>query len=436
MLIALGILASSIASGPDASHWIGMFTDTGTAQSTLLNATIDSAGNVYFVGTVDQSSLPQKIYLIKYSTAGVILWQRSLKVATGSSDSIGYGVDTDASGNVYIASQAYDNSLVLNTLSIAKYDSSGTLQWQQMLYTSGQQSQGLGVKVAASGNVYVCGSIGAFGATGATVAKYNSSGTLQWQRVIYDGTYGYSFAAIGLDSSENIYASGNGNTGGSPRLLIAKYNSAGTLQFQKTMALGGVTGKRTGSMMDSSGNFYALTSNNVLLKFDASGAILWQRTVTANYSIDSYSTDKSGNVYVVGTDGTPRATTIYKFDSSGTLQWQRKLASTATGNPVYAGGIYADGFNNLYVVGDQRVTTSGAGSNGFFAKLTQDGSLTGNYTISGKVFDYAASALTTSTPSNTVGTSAYANGVGAGTAMAGTSVAGTPTKVPALIQIP
>jgi len=435
MLIPLGFLFSKF--GPDASHWLGMYTDTGTDYTNLLNAAMDSSGNVFFVGSVDQDGIPQKVYLTKFSSAGVLLWQRSLAVAAGTSASEGRTVDTDAAGNVYIVSQGYNSSVSLQTISLAKYDTSGTLQWQRMIYKTGGQAQGYGVKVASSGNIYVCGYTQVGAAPAAILAKYNSSGTLQWQRTLAQGTYATWFRAVGIDASENIFVGGQGNVSGSARELVAKYNSSGTLQWQRQMSgLAGASSMTTGSMMDPSGNFYVVTDNFLLAKYDTSGTLLWQRTISANYGLSGYSTDLSGNVYVTGTDGTPRGIVIFKYDSSGTLQWQRKIKSNNTSYPMYSGGIYADGFNNLYIAAQQRISSADTGTLGFFAKLLQDGSLTGTYTVGTYAINYAASALATSTPTNTSAASTYSDAVGAATEIAGNLVAGTPSRTPTVKQIP
>ena len=93
-------------------------------------------------------------------------------------DSNGYGVTTDSSGNFYVIGTSNDG----NTYPIiAKYNSSGVIQWQRKLRQT-ISGTGRGIAVDSSGNVYICGA----GYTGSLfyiiTAKYDSSGAIQWQR--------------------------------------------------------------------------------------------------------------------------------------------------------------------------------------------------------------------------------------------------------------
>ena len=102
------------------------------------------------------------------------------------------------------------------------------------LSTLGGASTELGHSVAidSSDNVYVLGytaSAGA-GSNDFLLAKYNSSGTIQWQRVLggASGDRGYSVA---IDSSDNVYVLGyTASTGaGSNDFLLAKLPNDGSL---------------------------------------------------------------------------------------------------------------------------------------------------------------------------------------------------------------
>ena len=74
-------------------------------------------------------------------------------------------------------------------------------------------------------------------------AKFNSSGTIQWQRTLDGSTQHDRGTGIAVDSSGNVYIAGFGawTSGKSYEILIAKYNSSGTLQYQRTLGGGGNT---------------------------------------------------------------------------------------------------------------------------------------------------------------------------------------------------
>ena len=118
---------------------------------------------------------------------------------------------------------------------IAKYNSSGTIQWQRLLYSSSGSDIARRITTDSSGNVYISGhtnSIGQGTNADLLIGKYNTSGTLQWQRII-GGTgaaveYGYGIA---VDSSGGVYFGGSG--GSSADIFLAKYNSSGVIQWQR-----------------------------------------------------------------------------------------------------------------------------------------------------------------------------------------------------------
>jgi len=96
---------------------------------------------------------------------GHLLHLLTLTDASGTPSDYAYGIAVDNSGNVYVCGRGRDSSN--NTVqSISKWNTSGTIQWQRTLTdASGTPSDyAYGIAVDNSGNVYVCGSI------------YNSSG--------------------------------------------------------------------------------------------------------------------------------------------------------------------------------------------------------------------------------------------------------------------
>jgi hypothetical protein len=108
--------------------------------------TVDSSGNIYTSGRPTASSLAQ---ISKYTNTPAHSWTRSLRIG-GNSSSFN-GVAVDSSSNVYAVGSCNDGSNDLGH--IAKYDSSGTIQWQRKLTISGGYSPIRDCVVDSSGNI-------------------------------------------------------------------------------------------------------------------------------------------------------------------------------------------------------------------------------------------------------------------------------------------
>jgi hypothetical protein len=142
------------------------------------------------------------MFVAKYNTSGVIQWQRRLG-GTGTDFSL--GIDVDGSGNVYIAGYEPSQTAGNNDIFIAKYNTSGVIQWQRRLGGTAID-QGAGIAVDGSGNAYITGyeASQTAGTTDMFVAKYNTSGVIQWQRRLYSSThelYGTSIVVNGTTFS-------------------------------------------------------------------------------------------------------------------------------------------------------------------------------------------------------------------------------------------
>ncbi len=98
---------------------------------------------------------------------------------------------------------------------------------------------GHAVAIDSADNIIVTGQTASDGAGAADVliAKYNSAGALQWDRTL-GGTISDSGSAVAIDSADNIIVVGytESDCAGGYDFLIAKYNSARALQWDRTLA--------------------------------------------------------------------------------------------------------------------------------------------------------------------------------------------------------
>jgi outer membrane protein assembly factor BamB len=401
--------------GSNKSNWIGLLGSTGVQEGRGVVA--DSSNNVYIVGL---DSVGGGIELVMYDSTGVIQWQNLVPLADAT------GIAIDNSANLYCCGY---NSTPADA-QLIKYNSSGTIQWQRTLGTTGSVQNGKAVAVDSSGNAYILFSDVSTDSRGDfALAKYNTSGTLQWQRKL-SNAYTDSPIGISVDSSSNVYITGasQSSLGGITDVLLAKYNTSGTLQWQNLIGDGVNSSTGRGVTTDSSGNVYVTgtvtgTQAIQVMKMNSSGAVQWQRALSGG-NPDGYSVylDSSANVYVLGYSSSINGFELIKYNSSGAIQWQRQL---------YCSGVNSTGFSvfisfngNVLVTGH----TSASGNKDFlFASLPADGSKTGTYTVGAYSFTYSASTLTDAAGGLTSSTSTLTASTPAFTSATTTLTASTST---------
>ena len=300
----------------------------------------------------------------------------------GSNEDKCHSVAVAPDGSVYFCGQTFSAGAGSVDFLLIKFSSSGIVQWQKTLGDSDGEN-GFSVAVAPDGSVYACGKTNSVNTlnTDLFLVKFSSSGTVQWQKRFGggNGDYGYSVAVA---SDGSVYVSGytyvNGNKND---LLLVKFSSSGTVQWQKTL----------GGSNDEIGTSVAVAPD--------------------------------GSVYVCGYTRSAGAGNtdllLAKFSSSGTVQWQKTLGGS---NVEITPGVAVAPDGSVYVCG--QTNSAGAGNYDFLlAKITdsivekntvtfgsfifQDASLTVNnisFTSTSPGFSVSNAGLTVTTPSLTVGT--------------------------------
>jgi len=367
----------------------------------------DGFGNVYITGltTSDSgvatsgayqtsdggainSSGANDAFLAKFDGKGKILWGTYYG---GPKYDYATAVTTDGLGNVYITgitsslsgiatAGAYmvSYTAINNEVTfVAKFDSSGSLQWGT--YFGGGSTDSYGIACDGTGNVYITGNSyddslittnGAYQTKGAGLgdaflAKFNGSGKIQWA-TYYGGPNEEHCNSVATDRFGNIYITG----------LTASSTGIATRGAYQASFIGP-----------------SYSDDGFLAKFNSYGAIQWATYYDENKTILSVATDRPGNVYITGVfniDGNAFTTFVAGFSSAGSLQWETTCGE-ASGNVFTQGsGIAADRTGNIYVTGltssNSKIATSGAyqtynsAGNGGDAFLIKFGPLDGGIT--------------------------------------------------------
>jgi uncharacterized delta-60 repeat protein len=239
------ILSIALAIGGVQGQTLLTETTWGGVGSDVAEGVASAAdGSSYVVGltdsfTTDPFGIPSpKIFAVKFAPAGSVAWQRIWNGTTihglGRPD-----VAVSADGSVYVTGITADNG---NDAVLLKFDSNGTLLWERT-WGGAQSDAGMAVATAPDGSVYITGSETSFGSGfGLFVVKFDSSGNLVWQR-ISDRANGNA-VAVGPDGS--VYAAGTTprNEIGNFDIVVMKITAAGSLVWQRTYSAGDVVDPR------------------------------------------------------------------------------------------------------------------------------------------------------------------------------------------------
>jgi len=185
------------------------------------------------------------------------------------------GTFADAQNNVYVTGL---NASTQTGAFLAKLNSAGTEVWRKSIGAT-LQDEGFNVVGDSQGNLYVAG--GTFGAIGGAnagsrdvfLSKFNSSGTLQWSRQFGTSQNDVAYGGVKMDASGNLYISGGIYSDASPPNndpsygFLRKFDPDGNQLWARQFA-----GDVRDMAVDSAGNAY-LPGGGQLVEFDSGGAL-------------------------------------------------------------------------------------------------------------------------------------------------------------------
>lgn len=364
--------------GEKQNAFYATFVPSGTDQIYLTASYVDASSNIYFTGGLIGGASVQFV-VGKLNSTGVTQWIKILSYAGGAYP---YGVKTDSGGNVYFVASA--GSSGQSGALLTKMDSSGGMVWTRVI--SLRTGSGFKLDIDSGDNIYITGvanDLKTSSDTAGLIAKYNSSGTLVWHRYLSNGASNENYYGVCLDGNSNVYVTGVTDQSDSGDATLVKLDSSGNITWQKKFTSGtDVQLLRAATCYGS--NIYvagyhttASGTDAILLKLDTSGSLLWQRRFgnnSATIFFADVAADDSGNIYVsgVGNASGSNDAIIVKYDSSGNLLWQRRIGSSSD-EGFYS--INSDG-GSIIMAGNYRVSSF---QRGMLFKLPNDGSLTGTY---------------------------------------------------------
>lgn len=301
--------------------------------------------------------------LIKVGISGAVLWKRQTSGVTEFS-----GVCVDPStGDIYVTGGGPSGARGIYVL---KYSAAGVMQWQRRLEHSSAYGGVARCRLDGAGGLLVSGLFTTSPWVG-VLAKYNTSGVFQWGRVI-SNTYAVTLRGLAVDGSGNAFVVGDWDNAGTLRGILRKYNSSGALQSE-LQVYSGISGLHAATL-DASGNVYLggyLTPSSQMAfqaKLNSALALQWGRTAAGQAQTNSVALDPSGNVLCGG------PLNIIKRNNAGDLVMQRSLKFWRTD-----AGIFDDVPVMAMAGTSDALFAAGTGRGVYLAKFPANGTGTGNY---------------------------------------------------------
>ena len=380
----------------------------------------DGSCNVYITGTTTSTTgiatsgafktkPNSRTFLAKFNSSGLRQWgtyyggySTSSGSAVDDSLAIGDAVAADDSNNVYLTGTiawfigfAKKDSAAF----IAKFDKYGNFQWKREF----------GTRIAFSGNAVATDGIGNVFITGTTTETSNIA-----TAGAYQTSYGGGFRVPPQSRVGNLF--GGFQSGGGGDAFLAKFNSTGKLQWSTyfggsgnenssgiatdrfgNVYISGNTGSYSGIATNGAYQFTSQGDDAYLAKFNENGDIIWATYYGGDFYTEGYSvaTDGSGNIYMVGATTCPsgiatsdayqshikggESSFLVQFNNAGVRQWASYFGGNSNDG---AFGVATDQFGNIYITGQTSDTsdmaTSGA-SQTYFGGGTGDAYLTKFY---------------------------------------------------------
>lgn len=310
-------------------------------------------GSTYITGIHSIDSPPLEIFLVKFAPDGSIAWQQTWDGPDPFFDNRASDVAVSPDGrSVYVTGTSFINP---NVAVLLNFDAAtGSLVWDK---SWGGNAFPQGVAVGGDGSIYAAGSVTFSDGQQIFVTKFAPDGSVLWHRVTNapQSTGSTSGEDVALDAAGNVY----------------------------------VVGEAPVPDPDNPG--FILGFQIALLKLDANGNSIWQRTVAEGEQLDSrggLTVAPDGSVLVVGARIDTRSSfdaLVLKFATDGTLLWNRTWGGRShdEGDGV---AVRADG--TIFITGT--TNSFSAADDAFFLQLDPNGKATEAATWGGPGTEFAS----------------------------------------------
>lgn len=330
---------------------------------------LDAAGNSYVVGTSYDGS-KFEVVAIKYDSDGNVEWTHTHNgPAVGLDEGVGIVIDSNddviIGGHHQISTADFD-------IFLKKLDgATGNVDWTYTYGGTGSFDQCADLVVDGNDNIIAVGGVDYGGGNSDfAVISVNSSGNLNWSDEYSNGGNRDFANAVTVDPVNNVYVTGESQSGNGLDYYTIKYNPTGGVLWNLRTDGNGNDDRPQAITVANDGNTYVvgnsyrgLTEDDdiMLIKINNAGGFVWdQVTGGTDGDIDrarSVNTDDQDNVYITGSVknvGNGEDYFVARYFKNGSKHWDYMYQSSSNGfdeakdiriNANYE--VYVSGYSNV-----------------------------------------------------------------------------------------
>ncbi len=363
----------------DAAQWSETYGGGGDDYANDVQQTSDG-GYIVAARTKSFGAGNYDAWILKLDRQGAIQWQ---KTYGGSNSDNLHSIRQTSDGGYIAAGWTSSFSANMNAW-VLKLDGSGTIQWQK-IFADSSESIANAVRQTRDGGFIIGGYAGA--ALNAWVVKLDAGGNVQWQKT-YGGSGVDEISSLQQTSDDGYIFTGYTSSFGAGNVdaFLVKIDASGNVLWQKTY--GGPNYDFAYSVQQTAEGGYIVAGSTAsfgagnhdvwVMKLDASGSIVWNKTYggSADDIANSVQQTSDGGYIVAGQTssfGKGMADAwVLKLDSAGNVVWEKTYGGTS---PDYAYAVQhtADGG---YVIAGRTESFGSGGMDAWIMKLDSNGAIT------------------------------------------------------------
>ncbi len=309
------------------------------------------AGNDLLLAGQSSNSSGLGMYLARYETSGLLLWDTVL--ITQDFSSFGW-LGADGQNHRYAVGTEVIGSSSQQQIHLIKLNDNNQFVWQKT-YRGPDGLFAVATDVQLVGSyLYLCGQQETDSASQSFVAKFDLNGNLVWDRAFDPGLPTY-LGHLAVDAAGNVTAVGSADNAQST--LVLHYDASGTLAWQYPASLSSsLTQYLADVAVDADGNIYAVGTREsgafeadiITLKLNPAGALVWEKNVNNQDQNEGrgirFAPD--GSLYTLGNLSNGALALVVHYDTAGNVLWTR---SFQVGDQPLVSEAVVDGVGNLLV---------------------------------------------------------------------------------------